>query len=764
MTSSPETLKWSAQLQVTESSRRLTGDKITLPQSALEQLLAAAPVVSVQNGQSRNYTSSFDPFNPHSFAAERQARLALEDRQQQLPHPLTFRLVNPRNGRAVYAGIREFSADENQIGLSPGLKEALGLTTRSETPSISSRQGTPAGDVVMADTVDPQSEAITVHAKQLPKGTYVKLRPLEAGYDPEDWKSLLERHLRDNFTTLTNGELLLVPGPHQEKFRFLVDKLEPAGDGICIVDTDLEVDIEPLTEEQARETMNQKLAKTKQTHSSTQGNSSGGPLELGQEVQGRVLPGSYIDYQLKSWDHGQDLMVTLSSDDSHSSLDVLVTPLSPHHRSQPRLDHFVYGDLSGRPSKRLKLSHTSIDLEDAELLNITVHAWSDPEAESDARAEAVSYSIQVAVGGDQVSTTTEVEAEATLTSDEVICKNCRQTVPKRTLHLHEAFCYRNNILCSKCSNVFLKNSEAWKNHWHCPHDDEHGDDAQSQNKHNSIFHPSNPLRCSLCDFEAFDIPILAHHKTTDCPGKEILCSFCHLVVPQQGPDDPSFTDPEVILSGLTPHELSDGARTTECHLCPRFVRLRDMKTHLSLHDRERLRRSKPLLCSNNMCGRTISYLDESTALKDHLGLCKECFGPLYVSTYDPVGKLLRRRVERRLLQQLIGGCGKKWCTNDQFCKTGRQNVTGQDRAITAKDGLPMIQPMLKQLAQGTTAGLSFCVDEANQSRRVVGEMLSGEGLFEIEWCIKALEESRGDASAARDWLINQAPKIGEALL
>ncbi|KIV89537.1 hypothetical protein PV10_06930 [Exophiala mesophila] len=759
MTSSPESLKWSAQLQVTESSRRLTGDKITLPQSALEQLLAAAPVVSIENGRSRNnYTSTFDPFNPYTFAAERQARQAAQERQPQLPHPLTFRLVNPRNGRAVYAGIREFSAEENQIGLSPGLKEALGLTTKSETPSISSRQGTPAGDVAMADTVD----AITVHAKQLPKGTYVKLRPLEAGYDPEDWKSLLERHLRDNFTTLTNGEVLLVPGLHQEKFRFLVDKLEPSGDGICIVDTDLEVDIEPLTEEQARETMNQKLAKIKQTRSLIEGNSSGGSLEVGQEVQGHVLPGSYIDYQLKTWDHGQDLVVTLSSDNSHPSLDVLVAPLSSRHRAQPRLDYFVYGDLSERPSKKLKLAHTSTDLKDAELLNITVHAWSDPETESDTGAAAVPYSIQVSSGGDHVSTTTEADSEATITSDEVICKNCRQIVPKRTLHLHEAFCYRNNIVCEKCSNVFLKNSDTWRNHWHCPHDNEYGDDAQSQKKHNSIFHPSNHIRCSLCDFDAFDTPTLAHHKTTDCPGKEILCCYCHLIVPQQGPDDPSFRDPEVILAELTPHEVSDGARTTECHICSKIVRQRDMKIHLSFHGREFLVKGAPRLCSNKLCGRRIIYDQDPKALTEHLGLCNECFGPLYVSTYDPAGKLLRRRVERRLLQQLIGGCGKKWCTNAELCKTGYQNVTGKDRVITAKDGLPLLQPIMKQLAQDDTSGLSFCVDEASQNKRAVAEMLAAEGLYDLNWCIQALEESRGNPSVARDWLIAAAPKIGES--
>lgn len=756
-----DALKWSAQLHVAPSNRRLAGDKITLPQSALEGLLAAAPVVSVQSNPSHNITSSFDPFNPYSFAAERRARAAFEDRQQQLPHPLTFRIVNPRNGRAVYAGIREFSADEGTIGLSSGLQEALDL--RSAPPSLhTSRENTPSGDVVMTNGVDnPKPEVLTIHAKQLEKGTFVKLRPLEAGYDPEDWKSLLERFLRDNFTTLTSGEILVVPGPRHEQFRFLVDRFEPEGDGICIVDTDLEVDIEPLNEDQARETLNKRQAKKRRDQESPEGSSLGGLVTLETEVRGKVLPGEYVDYELREWDRSQDLEVVLQAPDESSSLNLLASPFSSHHRSKPREDEHVFGDLSGRPTKRLKLAHTSVNLEDAESLSLSIHAWVDPNSEAKDGDRPVPFVLKISTTISQPDATDDLPAE--LSADEVVCKNCHQIVPKRTLPLHEAFCYRNNVLCPKCSGVFLKNSEAWRNHWHCPHDDEHGNDDASHHKHDSIFHPQTRLQCPSCDFQAFDLPILAHHRTTTCPGKEILCQFCHLVVPQQGPEDPSLTDAEVLLSGLTPHELADGARTTECHLCGKIVRLRDMRTHLRFHDRERFSRARPKLCANGLCGRTIRPDDEVRAQKEQLGLCNECFGPLYVATYDPEGKMLRRRIERRLLQQLIGGCGKPWCRNSEACKTGYHNVSGQERTISAKEGLPMLQPILKQLSQGETAGLRFCVDEGSQSRRNLATMMAGEGEYEVEWCVKALEEERSDVGNAREWLKDRAPKIGEVL-
>ena len=760
MASSSDTLKWSAQFSVAPQTRKLVGDKITLPQSALEGLLAAAPVVAVEHASGRNVTSHFDPFNPYSYAAERHAREALADRQQQLPHPLTFRIVNPVNGRAVYAGIREFSAEENEVHLSPFLRETLGLRTAASEQST--REATPNQDVEMSNGVEGKREAVTVHVQQLQKGTYVRLRPLEAGYDAEDWKSLLERYLRDNFTTLTRGEVLDVSASRKDHFRFLVDKFEPEVDAICIVDTDLEVDIEPLNEEQARETLSRQLVKRQRAPGTQEGSSVGGVVEIPLEVTGQVLPGEYVDYELKRWDRREDIEINVSTEDSSLSLDLLVSPMSARQREQPREDEHVFADFTGRPSKRLRLSHRNVNVEQAESLLVSVHAW-QPEANDAQQSNPPRMSLAFKFGMEYGHATSKEDVSVELGADDVVCKNCRQHIPKRTLPLHEAFCYRNNISCPKCYNVFLKSSEAWKSHWHCPHDDDFGNGDLAHLKHDSIFHPAEPLKCPSCGFEAFDLPILAQHRTSTCPGKEILCQFCHLIVPQQGPDDPSFTDAEVLMSGLTPHELADGARTTECHICRKIVRLRDMKTHLALHDRDRISRPKPLTCVNPMCGRTLRAGDESRVYREQTGLCNECFAPLYSTTYDPEGKVLRRRVERRLLQQVIGGCGKPWCQNKDWCKTGHQNVTGEVRILTAKDALPMLKPVMDELAKGDTSSLSFCVDEGTQIRRRNAHALAQVGEYELEWCIKALEESKGDVNAAQSWLSDHAPKVNEVV-
>lgn len=784
-TTSPSSLRWSSQLSVTSPlhTPRLPGDKILLPQSALEQLLEAAPVIS-ENANNISYnqsyphtahTSTFDPLNPYTFAAETRARAAAAGyssipggggSHRQLPHPLTFRLVNPRNGRVVYAGIREFSADEGQVSLSGFLRHALGLDEEKAEEDKTQDDGYSENGPVTA--------TVTVHAQQIPKGTYVRLRPLEAGYDPEDWKALLERHLRENFTTLTVGELLSVPGGRNRHFEFLIDKVAPEGNGICIVDTDLEVDIEPLNEEQARETLKKLSQKASRKAGSEKGSSPGGPIVKGQEIQGRVRRGEYVDYEIS----GSMGLLELELDAADgANLDIYVSPFSAYQRAQPRSDEHVFGDMSSKSHKVLKLQSSLPELVGMEKLYVSVHAFptidrdeGDAEDETEAPLE---YILRVS---ENIETDSDASAEdTTMTNghdhgpDEIQCKNCQQWVPQRTLFLHENFCLRNNILCPKCKNVFQKSSSEWRNHWHCEHDDSYGNDVSSKEKHDYISHKTHS--CLNCDFVAPSLPALAHHRTTRCPGKMILCQFCHLVVPQQGESDPDMNDPEVLLSGLAPHEVVDGGRTTECHLCNKIIRLREMKTHLRHHDLERLSRRAPSICRNVNCGRTLK-----TPKGASLGLCSICFAPLYTDAHDPEGKALKRRIERRYLSQMLTGCGKPWCRNE-YCKTGHQHSPKASSEIlptSSKEILQVIKPLLdaintKPTEAGDVASLTegelppfyLCADETSQQRRTLGEMIAAEGVYDLRWCLAALEASGGDLDKAREWLSGWAPRRDE---
>lgn len=774
-------LKWSSQFSVLALNKTplLKGDKIILPPSALEQLLSAATVTISQTVYPQ--TSTFDPYNPYSFAAERDARSEIVERHQQLPHPLIFRLVNPKNGRAVFAGIREFSAEDQQVGLSPFLRHSLGVVEPMVSLDTDNNQNLPNmgedGDI----STTPR---ITVHVKELPKGTYVKLRPLAAGYDPDDWKALLESNLRENFTTLTSGEIISVPAG-KEEFRFLVDGLKPNDEAISLVDTDLEVDIEALNEEQARETLRQRVQKSQRAPGTNDGSSVGGLIELDEKKIGQVRSGDYVDYSLSVWDRKASIEIELILLDEETDLDLFVNAFGPRQRSRPREEEHVFGDFSGSYQKRIKIDPTRSELDKADELWISVRGYRDPknQANDTSLGSPSPYQLQITASiGLQNSNSSDmvINGAAMQNPDDDRCENCHQWVPRRTMILHQNFCFRNNVLCPGCKNVFQKSSSEWKNHWHCAYDDSFGNSQTSHSKHDDLFHTSRT--CLSCNYQAASTPELAHHSSTTCPSKLILCSFCHLQVPQQGPDDPDLLDPEVILSGLTPHELVDGARTTECHICAKIIRLRDMPTHLKHHDLQRLSRLKPRICRNARCGRTLDGVDKTgetrhKPLRNELGVCDTCFGPLYVSMYDPDGKALKRRVERKYLTQLLTGCGQSWCGNE-FCKTGRKNI-GLERPgepVTSKEALSMVRPYLDRLKEFDVP-VNFCTDDASQTRRVLAEMLSAEGDanavkgkqpqgresgYELEWCIAALEVTGGDIDRARGWLKDLAPKRGES--
>lgn len=725
-------IKWQSTFEVspTEASShgQLFGDKISLPQSALEDLLAAASNLPTSTTQL------------YSRSAGDQAAL---------PSPLTFRLVSEESRREVYAGILEFSAPDGTVVVSPLIADALGIQANS----------------TLDEHVAPQTKRrqhITVQICHVPKGDYVRLRPLEAGYDADDWKALLERQLRNGYTTLTRGLTLSVRGLRNETFRFLVDKLSPDEPAICVVDTDLSVDIEALDEEQARETLRQLMSRSGTP--SAQSNQSGGTLDIWKPVDGTVHPGTYVDYILPSWDRSQPLTISLTTmkQTEADAVDLLVSPKSNRQRVVPRETEHVFGSFASAAdgSKSIHLLPSNPELADAESIMISVHGYTFGADHEDGRAGGIQFFIR-AQSGPEYTTDSNTATPIEPSPDEERCKNCMQLVPKASMILHQNFCLRNNVRCPRCNAVFKKGTSELENHWHCEFDDASGDSQQSKGKHDNIYHTTR--QCPSCDFSTNSIPDLARHRTTVCPGKLILCRFCHLEVPQEG--DPFNPSPEVVFSGLSAHELADGARTTNCHLCNKIVRLRDMDAHLKHHELDKIKRDLPPICRNINCGRTLHGVGangqvRSTArpgeeTRDGLGLCSVCFGPLYVSMHDPEGKALRRRIERRYLGQMMTGCGKGHCGNE-WCRTGRSNRGLEAKPSTAQGVLPLVKPLLTAATEGVSP-LYFCVDEGSQKQRQAAEIIAAEGVWDIHWTVAAAEAESGDLSRMRSWLQAWAP-------
>ncbi|KAH8200120.1 hypothetical protein TruAng_005691 [Truncatella angustata] len=760
------TLSWTAPFAVASPSKYISkdlrGDKIILPQSALEQLLAAS---SSSSRSTPSTFTSYDRSNPYLSDYGRPQHAFYADSQQQLPNPLMFRLLNKANGNVVHAGIREFSAEEGEVVLSPYLLEALGIDTTAVTDAPPN--GATAEDAVdLTKTEKDTGLIITVEAKQLPKGTYVRLRPLEAGYNPDDWKSLLERQLRESFTTLTIGAFLQVRGVKGETFRFLIDKFEPGGAGICVVDTDLEVDIEALNEEQARETMRQIMAKSQKAPGTASGSSIGHDINIWKAVEGQVLAGDYVDYELPSWSHSRSLEIELSGlgQDTVDAVDVFISPKSRRQRALPRETEHVFGlfNTTYNGIKSITIQPSNVELEDAESILISVHGYSPPMgASADSPPYPFTLRVRSVAGETPAPMDVDDDKPQQTSSNEVQCQNCKQWVSKQTMFLHESFCRRNNVACPHCGDVFLKDSTEWAEHWHCPHDDVRGSSTASKARHDDIYHTERT--CPSCSFSTNSISDLARHRTTLCPGKIILCQFCHLEVPQEG--DPFNPSAETLVSGLTEHEIEDGARTTDCHLCSKIIRLRDMSAHLKHHELDKAHRPKPPICRNANCGRTQHGVGKGGSVGggtqmgqgpgNDLGLCSLCFSPLYVQLHDPEGKALRRRVERRYLTQMMTGCGKKWCVNE-WCKTGRANLGMEAKPSSASAVLPLIKPLMETMRE-TDKPMYFCVDQTNQTRRELAEIIASEKAWDLEWCIAACEAVGPDLDKAQEWLLNWAP-------
>jgi len=121
---------------------------------------------------------------------------------------------------------------------------------------------------------------------------------------------------------------------------------------------------------------------------------------------------------------------------------------------------------------------------------------------------------------------------------------------------------------------------------------------------------------------------------------------------------------------------------------------------------------------------------------------------------DPNYVKLRSRLERKLLTQLMSGCGQKHCSNSLYCATAAGHPISMGEAM--KLVKPQVQGMLDESSK-----FHICVDETVQRRVFLAGMIAAEGLYEMDWCKKAIEEAKGDLGRARTWLEQNARRKDE---
>ncbi|TFL04084.1 ubiquitin fusion degradation protein UFD1-domain-containing protein [Pterulicium gracile] len=132
-----------------------------------------------------------------------------------LPSPWMFKLRNPSNPAAsTHAGVLEFIAEEGCVHLPHWMMRTLRLE---------------------------EGDPIRITGAELSKGTFVKFQAQSVHFlEISDPKAVLEHAMR-NYTALTQGDIVEI-SYNSIVFGLLVMEASPGGEGVSVLDTDLEVD------------------------------------------------------------------------------------------------------------------------------------------------------------------------------------------------------------------------------------------------------------------------------------------------------------------------------------------------------------------------------------------------------------------------------------------------------------------------------------------------------------------------------------------
>lgn len=138
----------------------------------------------------------------------------------QIQPPFTFEISHSGGVYKTHCGVLEFTGEDGEVVVPSWMYQQLSLETASE---------------------------VSLKYMTFPLGRFVKLVPHSVDFlEIENPKLELEQCLR-NYQVLSPGDEILCCFDEVDPIRFTVAHIEPADDGIYIVDTDLAVDfLEPL--------------------------------------------------------------------------------------------------------------------------------------------------------------------------------------------------------------------------------------------------------------------------------------------------------------------------------------------------------------------------------------------------------------------------------------------------------------------------------------------------------------------------------------
>lgn len=145
--------------------------------------------------------------------------------QKQVETPYIFKISAHDGISYTHAGVHEFTEDIQDAVFPEWMFEQLALS----------------------------NSIVEISCTQLPKGRFIKLLPQSKDFlEIDNPKSALERALR-NYQVLSLGDTISLYFEDEFKsIMFTVSEIQPSGEGISIIDTDLEVDFLPPTDYEAK--------------------------------------------------------------------------------------------------------------------------------------------------------------------------------------------------------------------------------------------------------------------------------------------------------------------------------------------------------------------------------------------------------------------------------------------------------------------------------------------------------------------------------
>ncbi|KAJ3342934.1 hypothetical protein HDU93_000593 [Gonapodya sp. JEL0774] len=697
----PPSLSWSGRFSA-QASPALSGtDKILLPSSALESMLA---------------------------------------QRDELPNPLVFELVNFTTRRKCFAGVKEFTSDPGMVGMPEWMAETLGVTDSDSS-------------ITLRTTTLPKAKYIKLQPLQ---PDYLEI---------SDIRAELESTLRGKYTTLTAGEVLHVSAISsktrtRKPFPFMISEIDPADQGgVTVTDADVNVDVVPLDESMAQEAVRLKFSVGGDGADGTAlvwedaGTGNVG-AEHGAAVAARVdevvREDEYVYFRVKTRE-GNWKFYSVELELVDGDADLFVDVEEPHPTT---LDHSWFNVDSGTkqihlditaPAYLEKLSHhrENNGAEDIyRSLPPFIYIGVKGFATSTRFSLTVRSTVDAPVGMELSAGSISTSDDAAPGPDYKRCSNCASWIPARTLPMHEAFCLRNNVVCKVCKKVMKKEDLA--EHWHCEECGKAGI-LKEKSKHMLSLH--TPITCA-CTFPLL-LSDLSLHRHTECPERLILCKFCHLRL---------RAGPTVGFRGESEHEAECGARTITCAKCGVNVRLRDVQSHAKLHDLERKRRAAPfVLCSNLNCSNP-----EVPQSKNLLRLCPQCYRPFWNPTNDPQNKKLMSTIIGTYHKQLTKGCGfGDWDANQYCCTSSNHEHSGP---MEPTDAAVLSLDLLKRSAlfDKLNPRMYLCVKEAPVARRrtLARQVLAPMGWREV-FCVDALKKSGDDVERAAEYLRLNYPSVSE---